>query len=74
MAFFTEAKGPKPTVLIVDDTKENLSVTGELLQPLYRVRVANSGARALKIAADAPRPDLILLDLMMPEMDGYERS
>ncbi len=61
----------KRTVLIVDDTPENLTVLGELLQPKYRVRVANSGKRALQVAATEPRPDLILLDVMMPEMDGY---
>ncbi|MBI4984003.1 MAG: response regulator, partial [Rhodocyclales bacterium] len=58
-------------MLIVDDGPENLSVLGELLQPSYRVRVANSGRRALQIAASDPKPDLILLDVMMPEMDGY---
>ncbi|MBL8490140.1 MAG: two-component system response regulator, partial [Rhodocyclaceae bacterium] len=50
------------TVLVVDDTPENLAVLGELLQGDYRVRVANSGARALQIAGSAPQPDLILLD------------
>jgi putative two-component system response regulator len=62
----------QPTILIVDDTPENLSVLGELLQPTYRVRAANSGRRALQIAHGKPPPDLILLDVMMPEMDGYE--
>ena len=62
----------QPTILIVDDTPENLSVLGELLQPTYRVRAANSGRRALQIAHSKPPPDLILLDVMMPEMDGYE--
>lgn len=61
----------KSTVLVVDDTPENLTVLGELLQPRYRVRVANSGRRALQVAASEPRPDLILLDVMMPDMDGY---
>ncbi len=61
-----------PTVLIVDDIPENLSVLGELLQPYYRVRAANSGRRALQIARSAPVPDIILLDVMMPDMDGYE--
>ena len=60
------------TLLIVDDTPQNLSVLGELLQPLYRVRAANSGERALRAVATLPRPDLILLDVMMPGMDGYE--
>jgi putative two-component system response regulator len=59
------------TILVVDDTKENLTVIGELLEPFYRVRLALSGERALKIAQLDPRPDLILLDVMMPEMDGY---
>jgi len=62
----------QPTVLIVDDTPENLSILGELLQPAYRVRAANSGRRALQIARSHPSPDLILLDVMMPDMDGYE--
>jgi putative two-component system response regulator len=61
----------KCTVLAVDDTPENLTVLGELLQPQYRVRVANSGLRALQVAVSDPRPDLILLDVMMPGMDGY---
>ena len=60
------------TVLVVDDTGENLSIIGQLLRPHYRVRVANSGAHALVAAAGEPRPDLILLDVMMPEMDGHE--
>ncbi|HEX8986736.1 MAG TPA: EAL domain-containing protein [Rhodocyclaceae bacterium] len=60
------------TILIVDDGPENLAVLGELLRPAYRVRVANSGERALQIAAADPPPDLILLDVMMPGMDGYE--
>ena len=59
------------TVLVVDDTPANLTVLGELLSPHYRVRVANSGARALAAAASEPRPDIILLDIMMPGMDGY---
>jgi putative two-component system response regulator len=67
----TEASEARPTILIVDDTPENLTVLGELLQPIYRVRAANSGRRALQIVATDPKPDLILLDLMMPEMDGF---
>ncbi|MEQ1500880.1 MAG: two-component system response regulator [Myxococcota bacterium] len=62
---------PRATVLVVDDTPDNLTVLGGLLQPAYRVRVATSGRRALEIAASDPQPDLILLDVMMPEMDGY---
>ena len=60
-------------ILVVDDTPINLTLMSELLQDLYRVKVANSGERALKIAAATP-PDLILLDIMMPDIDGYEVS
>ena len=60
------------TILVVDDTAQNLIILGELLKPLYRVRAANSGSRALQAAASEPRPDLILLDVMMPDMDGHE--
>lgn len=60
------------TILIVDDSPENLTVLGELLQPFYEVRAATTGARALMIASAEPHPDLILLDVVMPGMDGYE--
>lgn len=63
---------PSPVVLVVDDQPENLAILGELLQSYYRVKVANSGQRALRVAADQPRPDLILLDVMMPDLDGYQ--
>lgn len=59
------------TILVVDDQPENLTVIGSLLRPNYRVRIANSGPAALRAAASAPRPDLILLDVMMPGVDGY---
>ena len=59
------------TILIVDDAPENLVVLGEVLSPHYRVRAATSGPAALKIAQSAPQPDLILLDIMMPGMDGF---
>ena len=62
----------RPQVLVVDDSPANLSLMNDLLESTYRVKVANSGARALKIAASDNPPDLILLDIMMPEMDGYE--
>ncbi len=60
----------KPTILVVDDTPDNLSLMRELLRDDYQVQLANSGDRALKLAALAPHPDLILLDIMMPGMDG----
>jgi len=66
------ATTPQKTLLLVDDTPENLTVLGEILMPHYRVRVASSGARALAAATTDPWPDLVLLDVMMPEMDGYE--
>ena len=69
---FDAGTAPAPTILIVDDTPQNLTVLGELLKPHYRVRAANSGQRALSAASTDPRPDLILLDVMMPEMDGYQ--
>ncbi len=62
----------KPTVLVVDDTPENLSLMGSLLAQDYRVKVANNGEKALRIATAETPPDLILLDVMMPGMDGYE--
>ena len=65
------ADGQAAIVLVVDDTPENLIVIGELLRPHYRVRVANSGQRALQVARASPVPHLILLDVMMPGMDGY---
>ncbi|NUN60346.1 MAG: two-component system response regulator [Burkholderiaceae bacterium] len=61
-----------PTVLVVDDTPDNLALMSELLGERYRVKVANSGERALKAAQSDPVPDLVLLDIMMPGMDGYE--
>jgi putative two-component system response regulator len=63
---------PKAILLIVDDAPENLSVLSELLQPHYRVLAATSGAGCLRVAGSQPKPDLILLDVMMPGMDGYE--
>ncbi len=60
-------------ILIVDDSPDNLSVLGELLQSAgYRVKVANSGHVALHLAGQQPMPSLILLDIMMPDMDGHE--
>ena len=65
-------KTTEASILIVDDAPENLSVLSELLMPHFQVRAASSGGKALSIAADELRPDLILLDVMMPGMDGHE--
>jgi CheY-like chemotaxis protein len=65
------ATAQMPVVLIVDDTPENLDVLKAALKQDYKVLIANSGALALQIAARDPQPDLILLDIMMPGMDGY---
>ena len=60
------------TVLVVDDTADNLALMSRLLNDRYRVKLANSGQKALKIAQSETPPDLVLLDVMMPGMDGYE--
>jgi adenylate cyclase len=62
----------KPTILIVDDTPANLSLLSDALKSDYHVKVALHGEKALKIAFSGAPPDLILLDIMMPDMDGYE--
>ena len=60
------------TLLVVDDEPMNLTLLSQLLQPLYRVRTVNSGERALQALASGTPPDLVLLDIMMPGMDGFE--
>ncbi|MBF0291956.1 MAG: response regulator [Nitrospinae bacterium] len=65
-------KMKKQTILAVDDTPENLDILVGLLGEEYKVKASPSGERALKIAFSDTPPDLILLDIMMPEMDGYE--
>lgn len=62
----------KPIILVVDDTPANLRILTELLRNEYTIRVATSGEVALTLANTEPRPDIILLDIMMPLMDGYE--
>lgn len=60
------------TVLVVDDVADNIHLLSEVLKPFYRVKAAKSGEKALSIANKAEKPDLILLDVMMPEMSGFE--
>ena len=62
----------KPTVLIVDDTPDNVQLLSEVLGAGYRTKAATNGNRALKIAFSDDPPDLVLLDIMMPDMDGFE--
>ncbi|MFT4925103.1 MAG: putative two-component system response regulator [Phenylobacterium sp.] len=62
----------KATILVVDDTPANIDVLRGILKPLYHVKVATNGERALKIVNTSPPPDMILLDVMMPGMDGYQ--
>ena len=64
--------GQKATVLVVDDTPDNLSLMSGILKDIYHVKVARSGQRALEIVQSDTPPDIVLLDVMMPEMDGFE--
>ena len=62
----------KPCVLIVDDTPVNIDILRTLLADQYKIKVALNGQKALQMLNNSDLPDLILLDVMMPEMDGYE--
>ncbi len=62
----------QPTVLVVDDVPENIDVLAGILRPEYKVKVSLNGEKALNLARTSPAPDLILLDIMMPGIDGYE--
>jgi phosphoserine phosphatase RsbU/P len=62
----------KQTVLVVDDTPSNIQIVNSILKDVYKVRIATNGAKALELVKVAPPPNLILLDVMMPDMDGYE--
>lgn len=68
----TTANGEKKTVLVVDDAPANIHVVNEILRDTYKIRIATSGAKGLELAGATPGPDLILLDVIMPGMDGYE--
>ena len=67
-----ENKTNKQTILVVDDTPDNLFLVSNLLKDLYIVKVANSGEKALKYLFESTAPDLILLDIMMPILSGYD--
>lgn len=62
----------KKTILLVDDKPANIHTAHNILKDTYSIKIATSGARAIDLAKVLPQPDLILLDIMMPEMDGYE--
>ena len=66
------ASASKPTILVVDDTPDNIDLLRAVLEDDYRTKIAVNGERALKIAAGSDQPDLILLDIMMPGMSGYD--
>lgn len=68
----TELSAPAKSILVVDDAPANLNVIVSLLEGSYRTRVATSGEKALEIARAPTPPDLILLDIVMPGMDGYQ--
>ncbi len=65
-------KNVKKRILIVDDMPSNIKILNDILRQDYAVSVATTGGEALDIVRGPARPDLILLDIMMPEMDGYE--
>ncbi|MEI7457371.1 MAG: adenylate/guanylate cyclase domain-containing protein [Nitrosomonadales bacterium] len=68
----SDSKQATATILVVDDTPDNLTLMSGLLKEKYYVKVASSGEKALRIAQSENPPDLILLDIMMPDIDGYE--
>ncbi len=72
MSTRNDAGPPKETILIVDDTPTNIQILAQALMRTYAIKVAVSGAAALEIVMGEQKPDLILLDIMMPGMDGYE--
>ncbi|MGM0416476.1 MAG: diguanylate cyclase [Thermodesulfobacteriota bacterium] len=65
-------QGNKARILVIDDEPTNVQVLGNLLKNDYRIQVATNGDKGLTLAQKEPRPDLILLDVQMPELDGYE--
>ncbi len=67
-----ESKTPRMRVLVVDDEPDNIAILREILKSRYTVLVATTGQKAVSLAASNPSPDLILLDIKMPAMDGFD--
>lgn len=67
-----EMADTRPTILVVDDTPDNLVLLSGLFRDEYRVRLAQTGEKALQFATSDRPPDLVLLDVMMPGIDGFE--
>ena len=66
------SKGARAKLLIVDDNKQNIEILMELFRNDYKIAAARNAQRALKVAVSDSPPDIILSDILMPEMDGYE--
>ncbi|YCO00525.1 HD domain-containing phosphohydrolase [Vibrio sp. VNB-15] len=62
----------KPTILVVDDTPEHIQIISNVLSDDYQVKAAITGERGMQVALQDPKPDLILLDIVMPEINGFE--
>ncbi|AXC14564.1 Serine phosphatase RsbU, regulator of sigma subunit [Acidisarcina polymorpha] len=62
----------KKVVLVVDDAPANIQIVQSILKDDYKLRIATGGVKALDLIRRDPKPDLVLLDVQMPEMDGYE--
>jgi len=72
LCIMPEANHVKPRILIVDDVNENLHAMMSILRDDYAIVAATNGEKALDLALRIPSPDLVLLDIKMPDMDGYE--
>lgn len=68
----TDKKNNRQKILLVDDNKQNIEMLMELFKEDYKISAAVTSERALKMARTQPPPDIILLDIIMPEMDGYQ--
>ena len=67
-----DGESSKQTILVVDDKPENIRILMNLLKGDYRLMAATNGPKALELAVSENKPDLVLLDVMMPDMDGHE--